>query len=59
MHFPGGVYRTDMFFQGVSICSSETLLSHRTDANFPKNPYLVKDIVRIYQEPLFSLRSIY
>ena len=57
MNFPGGsicsskrhefsrrAYRKDMFFPGSSICSSNRpYLSHRTDTNFPRNPYLVLD----------------
>ena len=38
----------------------QTLLSHRTDTNFPRNPYLpvlVIEHMQIFQEPLFSLRT--
>ena len=76
------VPRTDMNFQGGSICSwnrhefsrrayrkdmffsrrfylfvEQTLVSHRTDINFPRNPYLVLEHRRIFQEPLFSHRT--
>ena len=44
-------------FQGGSICSSNSLLSHRTDTNFPRNPYLHLEHIRIFQEPLFSHRT--
>ena len=67
MNFPGGsicslnrheffrrAYRKNMFFQGGSICSSnrpfcliEQILI------FPRNPYLVLEHIRIFQEPLF------
>ena len=36
------------------------LLSHRTDINFPRNPYLVLEHIQniqIFQEPLFSHRT--
>ena len=69
MNFPGGsicssnrhefsrrAYRKDMFFQGGSyLFVEQTLLSHRTDTNFPRNPYLV--LKQIFQEPLFSHRA--
>ena len=71
MNFPGGsicssnrhefsrrAYQKDMFFQGGSICSSnrpyyliEQILI------FPRNPYLVLEHIRIFQEPLFSHRT--
>ena len=35
----------------------QTLLSHRTDTNFPRNPYLVLEHILIFQEPLFSHRT--
>ena len=67
-NFPGGsicfsnrheffkrVYRTNMFFQGGShLFVEQTFLSHRTNTNFPRNPYLVLEDIRIFQEPLFS-----
>ena len=34
-----------------------TLLSHQTDTNFPRNPYLVLEHIQIFQEPLFSHRT--
>ena len=35
----------------------QTLLSHRTDTNFPRNPYLVLEHIQIFQKPLFSHRT--
>ena len=35
----------------------QTLLSHRTDTNFPRNPYLVLEHIRIFHEPIFSHRT--
>ena len=57
-------YRKDMFFQGeppwknVGLFVEQTLLSHRTDTNFPRNPYLVLEHIRIFQEPLFLIEQI-
>ena len=63
MNFPGGsicssnrhefsrrAYRRDMFFQGYHLFVEQTLLSHRTDTNFPKNPYLIPKHIQIFQE---------
>ena len=56
--FSRRAYRKDMFFEGGSICSSNRpILSHRTDINFPRNPFLVLEHIRIFQEPLFSHRT--
>ena len=77
--FPGGslcssnrhefsrrAYRTDVLSsRRVYLFVEQTLLSHRADTNFPKNPYLVLEHVRIFlteqisifQEPLFSHRT--
>ena len=56
--FSWRAYRKDMFFQGGSIClSNRPYLSHRTDTNFPRNPYLVLEHIRIFQEPLFCYRT--
>ena len=35
----------------------QTLLSHRIDTHFPRNPYLVLEHIRIFQEPLFYHRA--
>ena len=35
----------------------QTLLSHRTDTNFLRKPYLVLEHIQIFQEPLFSHRK--
>ena len=35
----------------------QTLLSNRTDTNFPRNPYQVLEHIRVFQEPLFSHRT--
>ena len=42
-------------FQEGSICSSNVL--YRTDTNFPRNPYLILEHIRIFQEPLFCHRT--
>ena len=70
--FSSRVYRTDMFFQGGSICSSNRpLLFHRTDINFPetlikssktyefsKNLYfLIEQIFHFPEETLSSPRT--
>ena len=39
-----------MFFE-------QTLLSHRTDTNFSRNPYLVFEHIQIFQEALYSPRA--
>ena len=35
----------------------QTLLYHRTDTNFPRDPYLVLEHIHIFQELLFSHRT--
>ena len=72
MNFPGGsicssnrhefsrrAYRKDeSFFKEVLSVRRTDLLSHRTDTNFPRNPYLVLEHIRIFQEPLFCHRTV-
>ena len=68
MNFPGGsicslnrhkfsrrAYRKDMFFkEGGSVFVEQTLISHQTDTDISRNPYLVLEHIQIFQEPLFS-----
>ena len=54
--------QTRIFQEGYSkrrfyLFVEQTLLSYRTDTNFPRNPYLVLEHIRIFQEPLFSHRT--
>ena len=54
--FPGDFIEQTFYFQGLSV-REQSLLSQRTDTNFPRNPYLVLKHIRIFQEPLFSHRT--
>ena len=47
-----------LFKEGLSFAEN-TLLSHQTDTNFPRNPYLVPKHIHIFQEPLFSPSNRY
>ena len=47
-----------VFLRRVYLFVKQILLSHRTDTNFPRNPYLVLEHIRIFQELLFSHRTV-
>ena len=56
--FSRRAYRKEMFFsRRFYLFIEQTLLSHQTDTNFPRNPYLVLEHIRIFQEPLFFHRT--
>ena len=39
MNFPRGLFEKTCFFKRFYLFVEQTLLSHRTDTNFPRNPY--------------------
>ena len=52
-NFPGGLIEKTCFFKkvlSVRQTSRTDFLSHRTDTNFPRNPYLVLEHIGIFQE---------
>ena len=60
--------QTQIFQEGLSkrhvflrfyLFVEQTLLSHRTDTNVPRNPYLVLEHIQIFHEPLFSHQTNY
>ena len=54
---PGRFIKQNVFFQdGLYLFVKQTLLSHKTDINFPKNPYLVLEPIHI---STFSRRLLY
>ena len=56
-NFPGRFIKQNVFFQdGLYLFVKQTLLSHKTDINFPKNPYLVLEPIHI---STFSRRLLY
>ena len=55
--FQEGLSKRHVFSRRFYLFVEQTLLSHRTDINFPRNPYLVLEHIRIFQEPLFSHRT--
>ena len=55
--FSRRAYRKDIFWRRFYLFVKQTLLSHRTVINFPKNRYLVLEHIQIFQEPLFSHRT--
>ena len=55
--FQEGLSKRHVFSRRFYLFVEQTLLSHRTDTNFPRNPYLVLEHIRIFQEPLFSHRA--
>ena len=55
--FQEGLSKRHVFSRRFYLFVEQTLLSHRTDTNFPRNPYLVLEHIRIFQEPLFSHRT--
>ena len=72
MNFPGGTIcssnrhefsrsilysKRHVFSRRFYLFVEQTLLSHRTDTNFPRNAYLVLEHIKIFQEPLFSHRT--
>ena len=53
--FQKGLLKRHVFSRRFYLFVEQTLLSHRTDTNFPRNPYLVLEHIRIFQEPsIFS-----
>ena len=56
-NFQEGLSNRRVFSRRAYLFVEQTLLSHRTDTNFPRNPYLVLEHIRIFQEPLFSHRT--
>ena len=40
--------QTQIFQDGLYLFVKQTLLSHKTDINFPKNPYLVLEPIHIF-----------
>ena len=70
MNFPGGsicssnrhefsrrAYRKTCFFKEVLSVRRTDYIISSNDTNFPRNPYLVPEHIRIFQEPLFSHRT--
>ena len=55
--FQEGLSKRHDFSRRFYLFVEQTLLSHRTDTNFPRNPYLVLEHIRIFQEPLISHRT--
>ena len=55
--FQEGLSKRYVFSRRFYLFVEQILLSHRTDINFPRNPYLVLEHIRIFQEPLFSNRT--
>ena len=59
-NFPGGSIcspNRHAFFKEVLSVRRTDLISHRIDTHFPRNPYLVLEHIRIFQEPLFPRRT--
>ena len=56
-NFSGGFIEKTCFSRRFYLFVEQTLLSHRTDTNFPRNSYLVLEQIQIFQEPLFSHRT--
>ena len=57
--FQEGYSKRHVFSRRFYLFVEQTLLSHRTDTNFPRNPYLVLEHIQIFQEPVFSHRTLY
>ena len=55
--FQEGLSKRHVFLRRFHLFVEQTLLTHRTDTNFPRNPYLVLEHIQIFQEPLFSHRT--
>ena len=55
--FQEGLSKRHVFSRRFYLFVEQTFLSHRTDTNFPQNPYLVLEHIRIFQEPLFCHRT--
>ena len=55
--FQEGLSKRHVFSRRFYLFVEQTLLSHQTDTNFHRNPYLVLEHIRIFQEPLFSHRT--
>ena len=55
--FQESLSKRHVFSRRFYLFVEQTLLSHRTDTNFPRNPYLVLEHLRFFQEPLFSHRT--
>ena len=55
--FQEGLSKRHVFLRRFYLFVEQTLLSHRTDTNFSRNPYLVLEHIQIFQEPLFSHRT--
>ena len=53
-----GLSNRHVFSRRFYLFVEQTLLSHRTDTNFPRNPYLVLEHIQIFQEPLFLIKQI-
>ena len=58
MNFSGGFIEKTCFSRRFSLFVEQTLLSHRTDANFPRNSYLVLKRIQIFQELYFLIEQI-
>ena len=55
--FQKGLSKRDVFSRRFYLFVEQTLSSHRTDTNFPRNPYLVIEHIQIFQELQFSHRT--
>ena len=55
--FQEGYSKRHVFSRRSYLFVEQTLLSHRTDTNFPRNPYLVLEHIQIFQEALYSPRT--
>ena len=55
--FQEGYSKRHVFSRRFYLFVEQTLLSHRTDTNFPRNPYLVLEHIQIFQEALYSPRT--
>ena len=48
--FQESLSKRNVFSRKFYLFVEQTLLSHRTDTNFPRNPYLVLEHIQIFQE---------
>ena len=50
--FQEGYSKRHIFSRRFYLFVKQTLLSHRTDTNFPRNPYLVLEHIQFSRRPL-------
>ena len=56
--FQEGLSKRHVFSRRFYLFVEQTLLSHRTDTNFPRNPYLVLEHIRFSRRPYLILEHI-